>query len=126
MIADRCTLARETRVFLTVCSEPLLDLRNRQKTRYGNHRSLAPYAASFHTVRRMLIGYARVSQADGSQVLDSQRDALAAVGVEPGRIYDDLASGRRDESAGIGGLSARSSAGKHGGHEVAGAIQTYP
>ena len=29
----------------------------------------------------MLIGYARVSKADGSQLLDLQRDALIGVGV---------------------------------------------
>ncbi len=50
---------------------------------------------------RMLIGYARVSKADGSQVLDLQRDALAAAGVAPERIYEDLASGRRDERPGL-------------------------
>lgn len=49
----------------------------------------------------MLIGYARVSKADGSQVLDLQRDALAAAGVAPERIYEDLASGRRDERPGL-------------------------
>ena len=32
----------------------------------------------------MLIGYARVSKADGSQSLDLQRDALIASGVEEG------------------------------------------
>ena len=31
----------------------------------------------------MLIGYARVSKADGSQALDLQRDALIAAGVIP-------------------------------------------
>jgi DNA invertase Pin-like site-specific DNA recombinase len=31
----------------------------------------------------MLIGYARVSKADGSQSLDLQRDALAAAGGSP-------------------------------------------
>ena len=30
----------------------------------------------------MLIGYARVSKADGSQSLDLQRDALQAAGVD--------------------------------------------
>ena len=30
----------------------------------------------------MLIGYMRVSKADGSQVVDLQRDALLAVGVD--------------------------------------------
>ncbi len=44
----------------------------------------------------MLIGYARVSKADGSQSLDLQHDALRAAGVEPGNIYDDRASGSRD------------------------------
>jgi DNA invertase Pin-like site-specific DNA recombinase len=37
----------------------------------------------------MLIGYARVSKADGSQSLELQHDALRAAGVEPGNIYDD-------------------------------------
>ena len=36
----------------------------------------------------MLIGYARVSKADGSQLLDLQRDALAGAGVGEERIYD--------------------------------------
>ena len=31
----------------------------------------------------VLIGYMRVSKADGSQVLDLQRDALIAAGVVP-------------------------------------------
>ena len=35
----------------------------------------------------MLIGYARVSRADGSQLLDLQRDALIGVGVAEERIY---------------------------------------
>ena len=41
----------------------------------------------------MLIGYARVSKADGSQILDLQRDALLKVGVESDRLYEDQASG---------------------------------
>jgi DNA invertase Pin-like site-specific DNA recombinase len=41
----------------------------------------------------MLIGYARVSKADGSQSLDLQHDALRAAGVEQDNIYDDRASG---------------------------------
>ena len=47
----------------------------------------------------MLIGYARVSKADGSQSLDLQRDALIEAGVEKGQIYSDLASGIKDCSA---------------------------
>ncbi len=44
----------------------------------------------------VLIGYMRVSKADGSQVLDLQRDALLAAGVGAEHLYEDLASGRRD------------------------------
>lgn len=49
----------------------------------------------------MLIGYARVSKADGSQLLDLQRDALAGAGVEAARIYEDRASGRKDHRPGL-------------------------
>ncbi|MCQ9162960.1 recombinase family protein [Arthrobacter sp. STN4] len=45
----------------------------------------------------MLVGYARVSKSDGSQSTDLQRDALLAAGVEPGSIYEDHASGKRDD-----------------------------
>ena len=47
----------------------------------------------------MLIGYARVSKADGSQSLDLQRDALIAAGVDARQIYSDRASGKKDERA---------------------------
>ena len=49
----------------------------------------------------MLIGYMRVSKADGSQVVDLQRDALIAAGVAPSHLYEDLASGRRDDRPGL-------------------------
>src|SRR3954454_9984617 len=49
----------------------------------------------------MLIGYMRVSKADGIQTLDLQRDALLAVGVEPGNLYEDQASGKRDNRPGL-------------------------
>ena len=39
-----------------------------------------------------LIGYARVSKADASQVHDLQRDALTRAGVKPAHIYQDSAS----------------------------------
>ena len=48
-----------------------------------------------------LIGYARVSKADGSQVHDLQRDALVRAGVDPRHIYEDAASGRRDDRPGL-------------------------
>jgi DNA invertase Pin-like site-specific DNA recombinase len=49
----------------------------------------------------MLIGYMRVSKADGSQVLDLQRDALIAAGVKPSRLYEDEASGKKDDRPGL-------------------------
>ncbi len=49
----------------------------------------------------MLIGYMRVSKADGSQVLDLQRDALIADGVKSSRIYQDQASGKKDDRPGL-------------------------
>jgi DNA invertase Pin-like site-specific DNA recombinase len=49
----------------------------------------------------MLIGYIRVSKSDGSQTLAPQRDALLAAGVDPARIYEDLASGRHDDRPGL-------------------------
>lgn len=49
----------------------------------------------------MLVGYARISKADGSQSLDLQRDALADAGVAPEQIYEDQASGKRDDRPGL-------------------------
>ena len=41
----------------------------------------------------MLLGYARVSKADGSQLLDLQVDALREAGIYSERIYQDRMSG---------------------------------
>ena len=49
----------------------------------------------------MKIGYMRVSKADGSQVLDLQRDALIEAGVDPANIYEDKASGKKDDRPGL-------------------------
>lgn len=43
----------------------------------------------------------RVSKADGSQSTDLQRDALIAFGVDPAHLYEDQASGRRDDRPGL-------------------------
>jgi Resolvase, N terminal domain len=45
----------------------------------------------------MLVGYMRVSKADGSQNTDPQPDALVAAGVDDERLYEDKASGRLDD-----------------------------
>lgn len=49
----------------------------------------------------MLIGYMRVSKADGSQVLDLQYDALIAAGVPSSQLYEDQASGKQDDRPGL-------------------------
>jgi DNA invertase Pin-like site-specific DNA recombinase len=50
---------------------------------------------------KMFIGYMRVSKADGTQTTDLQRDALVATGVEPMQLYEDHASGRREDRPGL-------------------------
>ena len=49
----------------------------------------------------MLVGYTRVSKADGSQSTDLQRDALLGAGVEPEAIYEDHASGKGPARPGL-------------------------
>ena len=44
-----------------------------------------------------LIGYMRVSKADGSQTTDLQRDALIKAGVDPDHMYEDKASGKKED-----------------------------
>jgi DNA invertase Pin-like site-specific DNA recombinase len=48
-----------------------------------------------------LIGYMRVSKADGSQLLDLQRDALLRAGVSERQLYNDTASGKQDDRPGL-------------------------
>ena len=54
----------------------------------------------------MLIGYARISKADGSQSLDLQRDALREAGVSDDAIYKDQASGQREDRPVLAGQGA--------------------
>lgn len=49
----------------------------------------------------MLIGYARVSKSDGSQTTDLQSDALLTAGVKQEYIYQDYASGKKDDRPGL-------------------------
>ena len=49
----------------------------------------------------MLVGYMRVSKTDGSQVVDLQRDALLAAGVDDRHFYEDAASGKKDDRPGL-------------------------
>jgi DNA invertase Pin-like site-specific DNA recombinase len=49
----------------------------------------------------MLVGYMRLSKADGSQVTDLQRDALVIAGVDPAHLYEDHASGKCEGRHGL-------------------------
>lgn len=44
-----------------------------------------------------LLGYMRVSKTYGSQTTDLQRDALLAAGVNSEHLYEDLASGKKED-----------------------------
>ena len=60
----------------------------------------------------MLIGYARISKADGSQSLDLQRDALREAGVSDDAIYEDQASGQREDRPGLAAFLKAARAGR--------------
>ena len=49
----------------------------------------------------MLVGYMRVSTDGDRQVMDLQRDALLAAGVDERHLFDDRASGSRGDRAGL-------------------------
>src|SRR5271167_1016942 len=49
----------------------------------------------------MLVGYMRVSKTDGRQVTDLQRDALLAAKVDASHVYENAASGKRDDRPGL-------------------------
>ena len=50
----------------------------------------------------MLVGYMRVSTDGDRQVLDLQRDALLAAGVDERHLFEDRASGSRGDRTGLG------------------------
>jgi DNA invertase Pin-like site-specific DNA recombinase len=49
----------------------------------------------------MLVGYMRTSSADERQSVDLQRDALIGAGVDERNLYQDKASGARDDRPGL-------------------------
>ncbi len=49
----------------------------------------------------MMVGYMRVSSDGDRQVVDLQRDALLAAGVDERHLFEDHASGSRGERAGL-------------------------
>jgi hypothetical protein len=72
------------------------DVKHR-KNRRKSHRSTNDRLRS--AALSPLVGYMRVSKADGSQVLDLQKDALTGAGVPDSNIYSDTASGKKDVPA---------------------------
>ena len=50
----------------------------------------------------MLIGYMRVSSDSDRQSTDLQRDAFMKAGVDVRNIFEDRASGARDDRTGLG------------------------
>lgn len=49
----------------------------------------------------MLVGYMRVSSASDRQSTDLQRDALLAVGIDARHLFEDHASGAKDDRPGL-------------------------
>ena len=49
----------------------------------------------------MMVGYMRVSTDSDRQVLDLQRDALLAAGVDERHLFEDRASGGRGDRTGL-------------------------
>ncbi len=49
----------------------------------------------------MLIGYMRVSSENDRQTTDLQRDALLQAGIDPRHLFEDKASGARDDRQGL-------------------------
>ena len=49
----------------------------------------------------MLVGYMRVSSGSDRQSTDLQRDALLAAGVDSRHLFEDYASGTKDDRTGL-------------------------
>ncbi|MCP4302345.1 MAG: recombinase family protein [Gammaproteobacteria bacterium] len=49
----------------------------------------------------MLVGYMRVSSDSDRQSTDLQRDALLTAGVDPRHLFEDRASGAKDDRSGL-------------------------
>ncbi len=74
----------------------------------------------------MLIGYMRVSKADGSRATDLQRDALVAAGVDPAHLYEDQASGKREDRPGLASCLKALRPGRHVGRLETGSARARP
>lgn len=57
--------------------------------------------SNLHIINIGIVGYARRSKPDGSQLLDLRHDALAKSGVRYEHIYNDSALGKKDDPSGL-------------------------
>lgn len=68
-------------------------------------KTLSPYAIirkpNFDGYPLMLVGYMRVSSDSDRQSTDLQRDALLAAGVDARHLFEDRASGAKDDRSGL-------------------------
>ena len=76
--------------------------RQRPQKRPGNHVGFSYHAETSNgRVSVVLIGYMRVSSDSDRQSTDLQRDALAATGVDGRHLFEDHASGAKDDRPGL-------------------------
>ena len=69
---------------------------------YGKpYRYAMLYEKVVSEVFRMLVGYMRVSSESDRQTTDLQRDALLAAGVDSRHLFEDHASGAKDDRLGL-------------------------
>lgn len=66
-----------------------------------HHLAPEPSGNSIRVFSDMLIGYMRVSSDSDQQTTDRQRDALQAAGVDEHHLFQDQASGARDDRLGL-------------------------
>jgi hypothetical protein len=55
------------------------------------HHAVAVHPAVYDRRTHVLISYMQTDEADGTQALDPQREALLAAEVDPIRLYEDRA-----------------------------------
>ena len=80
-------ITRKTSVYLAPDNRIDLDTEFSKKTRQEKQDKVAIAILSFlvKELWKMQIGYIRVSKSDRSQILDLQRDAMIAAGIDPER-----------------------------------------
>ena len=90
MFCDRATTASQT--------DPGKAAKNIRKTLSSCATIRKP---DFNGYPLMLVGYMRVSSDSDRQSTDLQRDALLAAGVDARHLYEDRASGAKDDRSGL-------------------------